>query len=140
MSAIHILKNTNTQTVLKVYRDTAGTETITLASLALASEEISGTPLVNIRAIMFGMKPNSHIVVQRDAAGTPEGEIYLTSAGFFDFAGNGYSDNTYNDRNIQVVFSNEGTIIIDLAKVKGYKTRLQPAEFSVYDNPNSTTA
>lgn len=140
MAAIHILKNTNNQCTLKVYRDTAGTETITLASLALASEEISGTPLVNIRSIMFGMKPNSHIVVQRDNAGTAEGEIYMSASGFFDFAGNGFVDSTYNDKNIQIVFSNEGTVIIDLAKVKGYKTRLQPAEFSVYDNPNSTTA
>ncbi len=140
MASIHILENTNTQAVLKVYRDTAGTETITLASLALVSEEISGTPTVNIRGIMFGMKPNSNVVVQRDASGTPEGKIYLCSTGYFDFAGNGYADNTYNDKNIQIVFSAEGTVIIDLAKVKGYKTRLQPAEFSVYDNPTSTTS
>lgn len=140
MAAIHVLKNTNTQATLKVYRDTAGTETITLASLALASEEISGTPLVNIRSIMFGMKPNSHIIVQRDSAGTPEGEIYLTSSGFFDFAGNGFVDNSYNSLNIQVVFSNEGSVIIDLSKFAGYKTKVQPAEFSVYDNPAVTTS
>lgn len=135
-----LIKNTNTQAVLKVYRDTAGTETITLASLALASEEISGTPTVNIRGIMFGMTPTSNVVVQRDVSGTPKGKIYLCSTGYVDFAGNGYADNTYNDRNIQIVFSAEGTVIIDLAKVNGYKTRLQPAEFSVYDNPTSTTS
>lgn len=140
MASIHILENNNTQAVLKVYRDTAGTETITLASLALVSEEISGTPTVNIRSIMFGMKPTSNVVVQRDVSGTPEGKIYLCSTGYVDFAGNGYSDNTYNDRDIQIVFSNEGTIFLNVSKVTGYKTKLQPAEFSVYDDPTSTTA
>ena len=140
MASIHIIENNNTQSTLKVYRDTAGTETITLASLALASEEISGTPTVNIRGIMFGMKPTSNVVVQRDVSGTPEGKIYLCSTGYVDFAGNGYTDNTYNDKDIQIVFSNEGTIFINVSKVTGYKSKLQPAEFSVYDNPASTTA
>ena len=140
MAAIHIIKNTGTQTVLKVYRETAGTETISLSSLALPTEEISGTPLVNIRSIMFGMKSNSNIVVQRDNGGVAEGEIYLTSSGFFDFAGNGFADSSYNDKNIQIVFSSEGTVFIDVAKVKGFKPKLQPAQFSVYDDPSSTTA
>ncbi len=140
MSAIHILKNTNSNAVVKVYRDTAGTETVTLDSLALASEELSGTRTVNIRGIMYGMKPNSNIVIQRDVAGTPEGEIYVNGSGVFDFYANGFADSTYNDRNIQVVFSNEGTVFLMLSKVSGYKTKLQPEQFSVYDDPNSTTA
>lgn len=142
MSAKHILKNTNTETVVKVYLDALGDVDIDLQTDILDSdrEVLSGTQKVNIRGIYWTLRDGKEATVSRWNGTNAEGETYLQGAGSLDFAGNGFADNIYNTRDIRVTFTGAGTVFLHLSKVEGYAPKFEPATYGSYDNPNAAGA
>ena len=136
MSAIHILKNTTQRAVIKVYNDSgASTQNITLASLLGSNETNVGTYKAHIRALYWGVKNSQDVTVGRYNGSSIEGETYLSGSGEVEYFGAGFSDNTYETLDLQVVFGGAGSVIIDVAKVSGYVSRVEDATYGAYDDP-----
>lgn len=136
MSAIHVLKNTINRAVVKVYNDSGpATQNITLASLLGSAEAHSGTYKAHIRALYWGAKNNLDITVGRYDGSTLEGETYLTGSGEVEYFGAGFSDNSYETYDFQVIFSGAGSVIIDITKVSGYVSKVEDATYGAYDDP-----
>lgn len=136
MSAIHILKNTTQRAVIKVYNDSgASTQNITLASLLGSNETNVGTYKAHIRALYWGIKNSTDITVGRYNGSALEGETYLSGSGEVEYFGAGFSDSSYETYDLQVIFGGAGSVIIDVAKVSGYVSRVEDATYGAYDDP-----
>lgn len=136
MAAVHILKNTTQRAVIKVYNDSgASTQNITLASLLGSNETNVGTYKAHIRALYWGVKNSQDVTVGRYNGSGLEGETYLSGSGEVEYFGAGFSDNTYETLDLQVVFGGAGSVIIDVAKVSGYVSRVEDATYGAYDDP-----
>lgn len=133
--AKRILKNTNYETIVKI--DGAGIETITLAELALANQEVN-TPLVNIVSIVStALTTGDKITITRNAEELytiPGGRIhYIDLKGMFNTV-----DNTNNDTDIVVNLTGDGYCILMLRKQSGYNNKIQLEQNSIYDDPTTT--
>lgn len=136
MAAQHILKNTINRAVVKVYNDSGpATVNVTLSSLLASNEAHTGTYKAHVRALYWGVKNSTDVTVGRWDGSTLEGETYLTGSGEVEYFGAGFSDNTYETRDIQVVFGGAGSVIIDITKVSGYDTKIEDATYGAYDDP-----
>jgi hypothetical protein len=129
-----IIKNTNQETVVKV-GGTAGSATIDLQTDCLASTQaLSGdTQTVNIISSVHTGLLNSAITVTRNAvpvlaiAAENNGKILLNDIGFVDT-----QENTSDI--VVTIAGAEAHIYLTLRKVSGYATKVETAQFSIYDD------
>ena len=157
MSKIHILKNTETEAVVKVYTteqpDTIDFDLNTwltkstqqwVAPTSIPTED--GTFLnytgsrVYIAGIYWGLKAGKQLDIQRiidPVAGTVHNHYYLINAGFYDFTtAGGFTDRIYPNKNIRFVFDGPGHCIVKLRK-EGWVPKIETAVFGIYDNVNA---
>lgn len=140
MATKRILRLTNTEALVKV-DGAVGSVTINLATdLLLPTEEVVGTPRVNMVMMQVSGKQNSVISIAR--SGENLYDMQANAAECIDLLTLGCaSDSTNNDQNIVVTSAGaEGQLIIKLRKVSGYASKLQPDIYGAYDNPGSTTS
>jgi len=123
-----ILKLTNTDAIVKIDGD-VGSVTIDLdVDLKLATEEISGTPAVNIAVMQVSGKAGSVLSVARNSVNL--WDLQASSAECVDMLSiGGVTDNTFNTSDIVVTSSGaEGQLILKLRKVGGYSTLIRPEQ------------
>lgn len=128
MATKRILKLTNTEAIVKI-DGAPGTVTIDLdVDLKLSSEDIVGTPAVNILTMQVSGKPNSVLSVARNSENL--WDLQANTAELVDLNNiGGISDPTNNTSDIVVTSSTaEGQLLLRLRKVSGYVTKIRPAE------------
>lgn len=128
MATKRILKLTNTEAIVKIDGE-PGTVTIDLdVDLKLSSEDIVGTPRVNIITMQVSGKPNSVLSVARNSENL--WDLQANTTGLVDLNNiGGISDPTNNTSDIVVTSSTaEGQLLLRLRKVSGYVTKIRPAE------------
>lgn len=128
MATKRILKLTNTEAIVKIDGE-PGTVTIDLdVDLKLSSEDIVGTPRVNIITMQVSGKPNSVLSVARNSENL--WDLQANTADLVDLNNiGGISDPTNNTSDIVVTSSTaEGQLLLRLRKVSGYVTKIRPAE------------
>lgn len=128
MATKRILKLTNTEAIVKIDGD-VGSVTIDLdVDLKLATEDIVGTPAVNILTMQVSGKVGGVASITRNSEtlwdlSSNTGEIIdLNNIG-------GISDSTHNTSDIVVTTSGAETqLLLKLRKVAGFKSKIRPAE------------
>lgn len=132
-----VLKNTNQEAVVKI-GGTGAADTITLDSDILSASQVldGATQTVNIVKIINAGAIGSKAVITRGATEvcvlTPESQSSLL---FNDY---GFVDSQANTDDVTVTISGaEAYVYIILHKVGGYKTKVEEATFSIYDDPNA---
>ncbi len=129
-----ILKNTHQSAIIKV-GGTAGSATIDLQTDLLNSAQAldGATQTVNIVSVSVSGLLNSAITVTRGGvpvlAFAPEnnGKIQFNEGGFVDTQGN-------TDDLVVTISGAEAHIYLALHKVSGYASKVETAQFSIYDN------
>lgn len=154
MSTIHVLKNTETEAVIKVYSTLNG-ETIDVdldtwltkdtqvyVPGSGDSSEIDGHfatytgSHVFITGIWWGLKKDKQLDIQRIISTDPvvvHGHYYLINGGQYEFDHHGFADRIYADKNIRFVFDGPGHCILKLRKI-GWDPKIETAEFGIYDD------
>lgn len=128
MATKRILRLTNQEALIKV-DGTVGSVTIDLdVDLKLATEQIVGTPRVNIIAMQVSGKPNSVLSVARN--GVNLWDLQAGAGQLVDFQNLGLSsDTTENASDIVVTSAGaEGQLILKVRKIEGFRTLIRPAE------------
>ena len=133
--AKRILKQTETLTVVKVW-GTNITETISLNSDLLSSTmTIDGTPRANIAFVTCYTDPNptDKVTITRNSVPV----LILYGVDQIDFSGNfGISEDTENASNLVITITGSGGVYLNLRKVSGYASKIETAQYSVYDDTN----
>jgi hypothetical protein len=130
-----IMKNTETLAVVKVW-GTNISETISLNSDLLSpTMVVDGTPRVNITFLTsYSQTDTDNIVILRNSVPV----VYLNGVDQLDFAGNfGITEDTENAANFVVTITGTAGVYLNLRKVSGYKSKIETAQFSVYDDTNA---
>lgn len=154
MSKIHILKNTETEAVVKLYTTESAGETLDLSletwltkptqtyvAGSSDSSEIDGHFAeytgsgVFITGIWWGLKKDKQLDIQRiiNDSGTVHSHYYLINAGQYEFDHHGFADRIYATKDIRFVFDGPGHCILKLRKF-GWLPKVETAQFSIYDN------
>lgn len=155
MSKIHILKNTETEAVVKLYTTEASGETLDLSlstwltkptqvyvAGAGDSSESDGHfaqytgSCVFITGIWWGLKKDKQLDITRilnGGTGLVHGHYYLINAGQYEFDHHGFADRIYADKDLRFVFDGPGHCIIKLRKM-GWTPKVETSQFSVYDD------
>jgi len=123
MASIHYLKRTAGEAVVKIYETSSSGDTIELdiANLISDGETFDANSAnVTIKEIFWGVKHNHYIDVSRKERGgsNVHGHYYLVNAGSYDY--DGFVDDVYSERNIQVLLDGPGHVILKLNKTAGY--------------------
>ena len=153
MSKIHILKNTETEAVVKFYTMESAGEVLDLdlstwlttptqvyvAGTNDASEidghfaQYSGSH-VFISGIWWGLKKDKQLDITRVLDnGNVHSHYYFVNAGQYEFDHHGFADRIYANRNIRLIFDGPGHCILKLRKM-GWNSKVETAQFSIYDN------
>lgn len=125
MGAIHVLKNTTQETVLKIYSTSASGEVIDIApdsvKVANVSQRFVGTQSeLHIKEIYWGAKKDKQIDISRiddPVANTVHGHYYFTNSGHVDY--NGFTDRVYANSSIRIDADGPFHVILKLHK-NGY--------------------
>lgn len=157
MSLKHVIKHTETEIVFKCYvTDASGgsvdlsvqndmTKSTTQAYVAPASipvetgggfVEYTGSR-VYITGIWWGLKKDKQLDITRildPVAPTLHSHYYLINAGSYDYTD--FSDRVYANKDIRLIFDGPGHCIIRFRK-EGWASKIETAQFSVYDNVNA---
>jgi hypothetical protein len=158
MSLKHIIKNTETEIILKCYNTTTGGGNIDISiqNDCTKSSQIYVAPTsipvetggeffeytgsrVYITGIWWGCKVGKQLDITRilDTSANPDvvhGHYYLTASGFYDFTNSGgFADRVYANRDIRLTFDGEGHCIIRLRK-EGWNPKVETAVFGPYDD------
>jgi hypothetical protein len=154
MSKIHILKNTETEAVVKVYTteqpDTIDLDLETWLTTPTqvyvpGSNDASETDghfaqytgsHVFITGIWWGLKVGKQLDLQRvidPVTPVVHSHYYLVNAGEYNFDHHGFADRIYANKNIRFVFDGPGHCILKLRKM-GWQSKVETAQFSIYDN------
>lgn len=130
-----ILRKTPQKVAVKV-EGSNSTSTIALATdLLHATEVVVGTPAVNIIGIHWTGDANGTATIVRNntriatLTGATSGEILFIDSEFVD--------NVENTSDIVITSTNQMEVWLLLRKQDGYSSKLETAEFSVYDNTNA---
>ena len=123
MASIYYLKRAAGEAVVKIYETGASGDTIELDIANLISDGQTfdaNTANVTIKEIFWGVKHNHFIDISRKERGGVDlhGHYYLVNAGSYDY--DGFVDDVYSERNIQVDFDGPGHVILKLNKTDGY--------------------
>lgn len=155
MSKIHVLKNSETEAVLKVYTTEPSGETIDISlqtwlttpkqvyvAGANDSSEIDGHfaeytgSHVYITALWWGLKKDKQLDITRivDAV-TPtlHSHYYLINGGQYEFDHHGFADRIYAHKDFRLIFDGPGHCILKLRKI-GWVPKVETAVFGPYDN------
>jgi hypothetical protein len=151
MAAIHSIKRTNTEAVLKCYRTDANGATIDIDPTAYyitgANEVYNpATCGLTIKAIYWGAKKDKQIDITRVVPTTPQfdgdhewdasgvhSHYYLINSGYYEYKG--FVDNTYARKPIRIVGDGPFHVTLVLGKI-GWKTKIEIDQFGAYDDPN----
>jgi len=157
MAKLHILKNTESEAVVKVYTDNSSGETINISlqnDLTKATQEyVAGSADIDeataggfatytgshviITGIWWGAKDGKRVDIERimDPVGpTYHNHYYLIGAGYYDFKAHGFADRIYAHKDIAVKFQGgEGHCILRLTKA-GWNTKIETGIFGAYDD------
>lgn len=108
-----ILKNTPIHSVVKI--SGAGTETISLATDLLYTNQVASTPTVNISAIHWSVPGTTEATVKRNSI------TQWPLIGAYSLLFNGFSDISLNTYDIVVTIpAGGGTVVLELLKIGGY--------------------
>ena len=123
MASIYYLKRAAGEAVVKIYETGASGDTIELDIANLISDGQTfdaNSANVTIKEIFWGVKHNHFIDISRKERGGVDlhGHYYLVNAGSYDY--DGFVDDVYSERNIQVDFDGPGHVILKLNKTDGY--------------------
>ena len=123
MASIHYFKRAAGEAVVKIYETAASGNTIELDIANLISDGQTfdaATANVTIKEIFWGVKHNHFIDISRKERGGTDvhGHYYLVNAGSYDY--DGFVDDVYSERNIQVDFDGPGHVVLKLNKTGGY--------------------
>lgn len=129
-----VLKNTHNEAVVKI-AGTAAAATIDLQTDILHANQAldGGTQTVNIVGAQWVGLAGSTITITRNGVNviTAPGEQPTNMM----FEGEGYVDTIGNTSDIVVTIAGaEAQLYLTLRKVSGYATKIETAQFSVYDN------
>lgn len=154
MATKHILKNTETEAVVKCYvTDSAGgTVDISLENYLTKSTQVYVAPTsvpdestdgffeytgshVFITGIWWGLKKDKQLDLTRII--NPTGPVlhshyYLINAGSYDYTS--FADRIYANKDIRLIFDGPGHCIIRLRKA-GWVPKVEDATFGSYDDP-----
>ena len=130
------LKLTESDCVVKV-AGTAGSATIGLATDLLRSTEaltVGGTPTVVIRTLTWSGAATGVITITRN--NVVVSTLLGSTCGQLDFGGQFcVADNTEATSDIVITISGgQAELMIRVAKVTGYSSKIETSQFSVYDN------
>jgi hypothetical protein len=125
MAEVHVLKNTEQECVLKIYKTDNGGGTIQIELdedyIKLPSETFVGTESeVTIKEIFWGAKSGKQIDISRvddPVANTIHGHYYLFNSGSYVYTG--FVDNTYANGAIRITADGPFHTILKLRK-SGY--------------------
>lgn len=127
-----ILRKTPQKVAIKV-QGSGVTETVSLdTDLLHSTEVVSGTPTVNIVGIHWtGAADGVATIVRNNVRiatllGSTGGELLFADAEF--------TDSVENTSNIVVTTTNQMEVWLLLRKQSGYSSKIETAQFSVYDN------
>lgn len=157
MSKIHILKNTETEAVVKVYT-TENTDIIDLdletwlttpnqvyVAGSNDAPETDGHFVPNytgshvfITGIWWGLKVGKQLDITRiidPVTPTLHSHYYLVNAGQYEFDHHGFADRIYAHMDLRFTFDGPGHCILKLRKA-GWLPKVETAQFSIYDNVN----
>ena len=136
--AFRILNQTETKATIKVWgTDTSGN--ISLAGDLLSPTMIvNGTPAVNITFLQWSSSSKSDSVSTDVININRGGETVIglyQNTGVMDFGGNGgMTEDTNNTSDIEYQIIGNGYAYITVRKVAGYASKIETAQYSVYDN------
>ncbi len=110
----YVLKNSQTEAVIKVYEtaNSGGTSDIALSALAENGETVTDA---YIKEIMWSCKPNKSVHLSRLSGAEEEGTYYLANVGNWHFLN--FHDETYSTLPFRFVFDGQGTVIIRVRKI-----------------------
>jgi hypothetical protein len=114
---------------------TAINDTIALSTDLLLSTEaltVDGTPRVNLLAVSWGGAPAGSITITRNSVVILQ--LATDAPGTLDFQDKDFSDNIQNDKDIVITSTGSAQVYLLLRKVTGYSSKIETAQFSVYDN------
>lgn len=130
-----ILRKTPQKVAVKV-EGTNGTSTITLATdLLHGTEVVDGTPTVNILGMHWTGASDGVATIVRN--GLRIATLCGGSAGEILFHDSEFVENVANTSDIVITTTNQMEVWLLLRKQDGYSSKLETAEFSVYDNTNA---
>lgn len=121
---IVILKNTNTEVVVKVVADSANTASSTALPLSgfTTAGETATSPTVNIRGMEWSAGASGTINIYRGGSAETNLVGCLSGNGVFNPTNNFVSDNDLNSSDLLVNMSQYGTLYLLLGKQSGYTT------------------
>ena len=133
-----ILKKTESKVAVKLWGTTMN-ETITLNSDCLASTELltggASVPTVNILSMHWAGGAGAFATITRNSVviATLNGD----SPGELMFLDTDFSDSIENTSNIVVTSTGLMQVWMLLRKVSGYSSKIETAQYSIYDNINA---
>jgi len=155
MSKIHVLKNSETEAVIKVYTTEPSGEVIDVSlstwlttskqvyvAGANDSSEIDGHfaeytgSHVYVTAIWWGMKKDKQLDISRiidPVAPTLHSHYYLINGGQYEFDHHGFADRIYAHKDFRLTFDGPGHCILKLSKL-GWNPKVETAQFGIYDD------
>jgi hypothetical protein len=128
MPAVHVLKNTESEVVLKCYKESAngGTIQIELDGEYIKRDNetyIQNQSLVTIKELFWGVRSGKVLDVTRvdnKAANTVHGHYHLNDTGSYNFIG--FVDDAYANGAIRIVGNGAYHVLLKLGK-SGYETQ-----------------
>lgn len=152
MSKIHILKNSETEAVVKVYTVEPSGESIDISLETWLTTPkqvyVAGTndssesdghfatytgSHVFITGIWWGLKKDKQLDITRLVNGTVHSHYYLINVGQYEFDHHGFVDRIYANKDFRLTFDGPGHCILKLRKI-GWLPKVETAEFGSYDN------
>lgn len=153
MAKKHILKNTETEIVFKIYTTEASGESIDISVQndctkstqayvvpdSIPDESSDGFwnytgSRVYITGLWWGLKKDKQLDITRIINPTGpvlHGHYYLINGGVYDYKD--FSDRVYANRDLRFTFDGPGHCIIRLRK-EGWAPKVETATYSIYDN------
>jgi hypothetical protein len=155
MSKIHVLKNSETEAVIKVYTTESAGEVLDVSlstwlttpkqvyvAGAGDSAETDGHfaqytgSHVFITGIWWGLKKDKQLDITRilnAGSGLVHSHYYLINTGQYEFDHHGFADRIYADKDLRFTFDGPGHCILKLRKI-GWNPKVETANFGIYDN------
>lgn len=157
MANKHILKNTDTEIVLKCYllENSGGTIDISVETDCTKSTQVYIAPTsvpdeqdgsfveyngsrVTITGLWWGLKTGKQLDVTRilnPVGPVLHGHYYLSGTGVYQF--DDFSDRVYANKDIRLIFDGPGHCIIRLRK-EGWHPKIETGAFGIYDDVTKT--
>ena len=155
MSKIHVLKNSETEAVIKVYTTEPSGEAIdvSLSTWLTTSKQVYVTGTndsseidghfaqyqgshVFITGIWWGLKKDKQLDISRiidPVAPTLHSHYYLINGGQYEFDHHGFADRIYANKDFRLTFDGPGHCILKLRKL-GWNPKVETAQFGIYDD------